>query len=297
MVNDKVCIILVNYNGYLDTIECVKSIMASTYKNIEIILVENASKDVDSIKVDVFLNQNTNIVISENNLGFSGGNNLGIKYAIEKYKPKYLMLLNNDTVIEPDTIENLLEMAEKNNNVGIVTGKINYYSKKNTIWAACGKFDFKTGIADQPAMGEIDSGQYDVECEITFSSGCLMFIPIEAYNKVGDLDESYFMYAEDTDYCCRMMKSGYKIFYTGKAVIYHKVSASAGNHSVNQQYYMFRNNCYITQKYCNSPMYGYLRRFYRTVKEIKRGEYQIKNVKRAWKDFRHGITGMVELSK
>lgn len=291
MVENTVCIILVNYNGYQDTLECVKSIKGSKTCNQKIIIVENASQDRNRIKTDEYLTENTDVIISSENLGFAGGNNLGIDYAMKTYNPQYILLLNNDTVIEPNAIEELISTANRNNKVGIVTGKINYYSEKKKFWAACGKFDFRTGIADQPQMGMIDNGEYDIECEISFASGCVMLIPNYIIKTIGKLDEKYFMYAEDTDYCCRVLREGYKIYYNGKSLIYHKVSASAGVHSVNQQYYMFRNNCYIIKKYCEHPTYGYLRRWYRTIKELLRGEYQIKQLIIAWRDFKKGKIG------
>lgn len=295
--NENICIILVNYNGYDDTVECIKSIENSDYDNYKIILVDNGSKDKNKILNDNYINNVADVIISEENLGFSGGNNLGIKYAQEKYDPEYYLLLNNDTVITKDTISNLKKGFDFDSKAGIITGKIYYFSEPKTIWAAGGKFNFNTGIADQPELGKIDDGvQYENTCEVSFATGCTMLISKQVINTVGYLEESYFLYAEDTDYCCRVLNAGFKIIYVGKALIYHKVSASTGKQSNMQQYYMFRNNCYIIKKYCNKPLYGYARRIYRTIKEMKYEHYSLRVLYKAWRDFCKGIIGKVEIS-
>ena len=295
--NENICIILVNYNGYDDTVECIKSIENSDYDNYKIILVDNGSKDKNKILNDNYINNAADVIISEENLGFSGGNNLGIKYAQEKYDPEYYLLLNNDTVITKDTISNLKKGFDFDSKAGIITGKIYYFSEPKTIWAAGGKFNFNTGIADQPELGKIDDGvQYENTCEVSFATGCTMLISKQVINTVGYLEESYFLYAEDTDYCCRVLNAGFKIIYVGKALIYHKVSASTGKQSNMQQYYMFRNNCYIIKKYCNTPLYGYARRIYRTIKEMKYEHYSLRVLYKAWRDFHKGIIGKVEIS-
>ena len=295
--NENICIILVNYNGYDDTVECIKSIENSDYDNYKIILVDNGSKDKNKILNDNYINNAADVIISEENLGFSGGNNLGIKYAQEKYDPEYYLLLNNDTVITKDTISNLKKGFDFDSKAGIITGKIYYFSEPKTIWAAGGKFNFNTGIADQPELGKIDDGvQYENTCEVSFATGCTMLISKQVINTVGYLEESYFLYAEDTDYCCRVLNAGFKIIYVGKALIYHKVSASTGKQSNMQQYYMFRNNCYIIKKYCNKTLYVYARRIYRTIKEMKYEHYSLRVLYKAWRDFHKGIIGKVEIS-
>lgn len=121
-----VCIILVNYNGYKDTLECVQSILKSSYTNYKIIIVDNASNDVQLLKDDAYLNSYCEIVYSPANDGFSEGNNIGIK-AAEKYDPKYVLLLNNDTVVLPDFLNELVSAAESEENVAITTSFINYF--------------------------------------------------------------------------------------------------------------------------------------------------------------------------
>ena len=290
-----VAIILVNYNGYRDTVNCVHSILLSEYKNYKIIVVDNASTNNEELKKDKFLNENTDLLFLDKNIGFSGGNNRGIEYAQKLYDPAYYLLLNNDTEIQDKALGELVETFEITENCGLVTVKIFYYDNPEILWAAGGKFDFHTGIADQPAMGKRDGNEYAGEHETTFCTGCVMLISKEVMERVGKLNEEFFLYAEDTDYCCRVMSEQYKLMYTGNAIIYHKVSASSGRSSKITQYYNIRNNFYIIKWYCRNKMYGYLKRWYRLMKEIMRGEYDLKNVILAWKDFRKGILGKVDI--
>lgn len=289
-----VAIIIVNFNGFEDTIECVKSILKSDYKDYRIVLVDNGSADADTIKANEFLNNNCHVILSPTNTGFSGGNNLGIKYAKENMKPDYFLLLNNDTIIEAQTLSNLLETTQNMENCGAATGRILYYSAKNVLWSAGGKFDFKTGIADQPALGKANSAVYSGVHETTFCTGCVMMIPYEVIEKVGYLDESYFLYAEDTDYCCRLMNMGYKLYYCGDAIIYHKVSASTGRSSDMSQYYNVRNNFYIIKNYSSMPLYGYAKRWYRMLKLIIRRELTPRNAVIGYRDFKNGVKGRRE---
>ena len=124
----KVSIILVNYNGYQDTIECLKSLKELEYHNYEVIIVENGSKDYEKVKNDRFLNDNAIVILEKENGGFSAGNNIGIKYALEN-GTDYVFLLNNDTTIDKNAIKYLVEIAENDNKVGIATGNIYYYSQ------------------------------------------------------------------------------------------------------------------------------------------------------------------------
>ena len=270
MRNGLVAIILVNYNGFNDTVACVESILKSEYQEYRIVIVDNGAKDKEKIIQNDFLNKHTDIVASEKNLGFSGGNNLGIQYAKKKYDPDYYLLLNNDTVILNDTLSELVEHCNIIENTGLVTGKIFYYSQPEVIWYAGGVFNYKTGIADQPVLGVDESSENNGCIDVTFATGCVMLLPRNVIEKIGLLDEEYFLYAEDTDYCCRIMQAGYKLVYVPSAIIYHKVSASTGNQSAMQQYYMMRNNCYIIKKYCRFPAYGYARKWYRVLRDIVR---------------------------
>ncbi|WP_035797075.1 glycosyltransferase family 2 protein [Butyrivibrio sp. MB2005] len=253
-----VCIILVNYNGFEDTVECVKSLKKITYPNVKIVVVDNGSTEKATSSQYLFLKSNCYFINSKDNLGFSGGNNLGIKYA-SSWAPDYYLLLNNDTIVEPDFLDKLVmayQCYPDNDKLGLVCGKIKFYSQPNLIWFAGGFIDYKTGDTHHIGYMDQDYGQYDYSKEITFATGCMWLIPNQVIEEVGLLSEEYFLYCEDTDYCWRLLNAGFQILYEGSACIYHKVSASTVEGSYSQTYYMLRNGLYIIDKYIQNSFWA-----------------------------------------
>lgn len=286
-----VAIVIVNYNGYDDTVECVKSIKKINYDNYRIFLVDNASRDKTRLLNDPFLAQNAEIILSSENLGFSGGNNLAIEKAV-KQGYNFILLLNNDTVVEANFLHELVKTAEAHTRIGVVTGKIYYYYQRDTVWSAGGAYDRTTGLTEQ--YSGKDNGQFDIEKEISFSTGCLMLIPSEVIKQVGKMDESYFLYSEDSDYCQKIMDAGYKLFYTPKAIIYHKVSASTGDRSPIQQRYMMRNNLYMIKRFSEKPFNSYKAISWHMFKHIVRGRRNLIPTLQGYVDFLIGRTGKIK---
>lgn len=249
----KVSIILINYNGDNDTIDCVNSIKNIDYSNYEIIVVDNASKTQKELESK--LDSSVIYIKSSENLGFSGGNNLGIQYAV-KHGTDYVMLLNNDTVVERDFLSILVNAATKYPNAGILTGKILYYSKPDYTWYAGGYMNLNRARIHHYHIGE-ENNFGDSDKIVSFATGCLMMIPSAVIKKVGMLNDIFFMYSEDAEYCARIQKSGYEIRYIPEAKIYHKVSASSGGAgSKLSQYYRTRNEMYLVAHYANHKILG-----------------------------------------
>lgn len=288
-----VCIILVNYNNYKDTVECVKSILNIEYKNYKIILVDNNSSESNKLLDDDFLKSNTILLESRQNNGFSAGNNIGIKYAAENIHPDYYLLLNNDTTVDKMFLTNLIKCSKKQNDNAIVGGKIYYYSDKKMIWYAGGSYDTDSGFATHFGYKKNDDGSYDKDIYVTFITGCLMLIPHQVLDKVGLLDEGYFLYSEDTDYCCRARLLGFNLVYCSNCVIYHKVSAATGDNSPMQQYYMLRNDLYLISKYGTNKGIAYLKRLNNTRIQISRGTMNFQSAMKAYCDFIQGKKGRI----
>ncbi|AGY76813.2 glycosyltransferase family 2 protein [Clostridium autoethanogenum] len=217
---------MVNYNGHKDTIECVTSLRKINYSNYKIIIVDNSSSDSSGEILKRKLSH-CKIIESKKNLGFAGGNNLGIKYALDN-KADYVLLLNNDTLVEANFLNNMINSFNVDNRIGLVGCKIMYYPQKNIIWYGGGCIDWFRFIGDHYGMKEIDQGQCDREKEIDFMTGCCMLIKREVFEKAGLLSGDYFMYFEDVDFCVKVKNTGYKIWYNPKAIIYHKVGFSSG---------------------------------------------------------------------
>ena len=287
----KVFIIIVNYNGYKDTIECIESLNKIDYDNYKIVVVDNDSADESVLKIRGKFDT-VKIIESNINLGFSGANNIGIKYAIDN-KADYILLLNNDTEVEKDFLKNIINRVKDEKNIGISTGKIRYFDNKNIIWYGGGKFNRLKGNSYHIGLDELDKGQYDYEKKVSFISGCFMLIPIKVLNEVGLLSEEYFLYHEDTDYCCKVMKKGYELFYYGKSVIYHKVSASTGKNSELYTYYYTRNRCILINNNLEVPFKQIAFLFYFSTRIIKiifnKKERNV--ILKALKDYRNGILG------
>lgn len=251
-MKDKVAIILVNYNGEKYNEECIDSILKSTYKNYEIIVVDNNSSDNSVELLIKKFNDNIKIIKAKSNLGFSGANNLGIKYAIDN-NFEYIMLLNNDTVIDDRMVEIMINSSKNNL---IVSPKIYYYDNKEILWSAGGSINWHKGLPIQYGIGETENKENNTRKEIEFATGCCILIPIEAIKKTGMMSEDYFLYYEDTDYCIRLLRNGFKIIYEPNAFLYHKVSASTGGEKSKMYwYYMTRNRLIFNKKFNKNITY------------------------------------------
>ncbi len=252
----KVFISIINFNGKKNTRECLKSIdnLNMTGVDLNVVVIDNASKEKLDLEENFLKNASLKIILSEKNLGFSGGHNLGINYALSKMAD-YIVILNNDTILDKNLVYELLNAFDNDSSVGIVSPKI-YFAKgyefhknryKNedighVLWYAGGDMDWDNVIGKHIGVDEVDKGQYGKEKEIDFSSGCCMAIKKEVFEKVGFLNEKYFLYYEDNDYSQRAKRKRYKVIYTPKAILWHKNAGSAGGSGSNlQDYYITRN--------------------------------------------------------
>ncbi len=240
-----VAIILVNYNGADDTIECIKSLKKVKEPEYMIIVVDNCSND-DSIKRLKKEQRYNDFVLlqASSNAGFSAGNNLGIRYAIGK-EADYYLLLNNDTIVETDFLKNLINGFEASKTCGVTISKILYHSSPDIIWYAGGRLNKKTARTEHYKFNEKDSINDSTLKKVTFASGCCMCLSKKVVEKIGFLNEDFFLYEEDAEYCYRIIDAGFDIYYIPKSVVYHKVSASTGQGSPISQYYAVRNKYYF----------------------------------------------------
>jgi len=237
-----VCIVLLNWNNYEDTRECISSLKNLNYSNYKIILVDNYSTDgsYEKLKNDFSNDPAVNLLRTSRNLGFAGGNNIGITKALE-IGCDYVFILNNDTIVDKDILNNLLEVFEKKENVGIATPLI-YCQDMQRVWYGGGEFDFRSMIPCQ--WQYIPNGITKVE----FVSGCAMLIPSAVLKKVGLFDERFFLSGEDADLCVRMLKAGYNMYINPDAILCHKVGASTGGSYSSTRIYFAINGLLILRK-------------------------------------------------
>jgi GT2 family glycosyltransferase len=219
-------IVLLNYNSYNDTIECVESLKKIEYKNYKIIIVDNKSTNDSERILSETVGMNCKVIQSGFNGGFASGNNIGIEYAI-KNNAQYVLLLNNDTLVESDFLGKMVETFNIDDKIGIVGNQINYFSEKNKIWFGGGQIKWDRFSGAHQNYGKIDIGDKRVR-EIDFMTGCCMLIKAEIFQNVGLLPDEYFLYLEDLDFCIAVADKGYKIMYNPNSKIYHKVSAATG---------------------------------------------------------------------
>lgn len=294
----KVAIILVNYNGEKYNIECIESIKKSSYKNYQIYFIDNKSSDnsVDQIKKKKY--SNMTIIENKKNMGFSEGNNIGIKKA-NLDGCQFILLLNNDTSIKENMIENLIKTSY-DNELAVVAPKIYYYDNKEIIWSAGGGIDWNKGLPIQYGINQADSIEYSKMKEIEFATGCCMLIPMQVINKIGLMSKEYFLYYEDTDYSMKIQNAGFKLLYQPSAMMYHKVSASTGGEESKLYiYYMSRNRMIFNKKYNKkyklAKLYMYVTLYIKSVFWILKGKKnKLEMVKLGMKDFNENRLGKVE---
>lgn len=239
-----VYVILLNYCNYSLTMDCVESIKKSTYSNVEIIVVDNKSPNGDYELLKNASKGRFVLLDAGCNNGFSAGNNVGIRYAMEQ-GAEYVLLLNNDTIIDAEMIEKLVQHADANT---VAVPKIYYYDNPNTIWYAGGSIDYKKvdsrhhGIHMQEGINEKTDA-----CDLI--TGCCALISSQIIKRVGFLSEEFFMYFEDLDYSIRLKNEGIGIVYCPEAKMWHKVGSTAGTVSKLATYYQTRNRLIIAKKY------------------------------------------------
>ncbi len=252
----KVSIIILNWNGKKDTMECLKSLRKLHYKNfnLEVIVVDNGSTDGsadDFKKVTGF--SDFKVLENKENIGFAAGNNTGIKQALAG-GADYIMLLNNDTVVKEDLVEKFLEAADRHKKAGILTPKIYFYpgfefhkdrynktERGRVLWYAGGVIDWDNVYASNYGVDDTDIGQYSKELEYDFATGACMFVRREVFEKVGLFDERYYLYLEDTEFSQRAKRSGWKIIFVPDAIVWHKVSQSSAIGGGLNDYFITRN--------------------------------------------------------
>lgn len=241
-MEEKISVILVNYNGKAYNDACIASILSSSIAaKIQIVVVDNASTDgsLELLRSRFGNDGRVHVIALSQNEGFSKANNEGIRWSMEQ-GIGYYFLLNNDTEIEPDTVERMFVCHKKTGR--IVVPKVLYADRRDTVWCAGGLFTPVLKKAVQRGLNEKDQGQFDKSVPCQFANGCAMFLSKEIVEKAGFLDERFFLYYEDTEYSMRAAACGIGIVYCAKAVVYHKVNGSTGgNEKPDNAYYITRN--------------------------------------------------------
>lgn len=263
-----VFVVVLNWNGKHDTIECLSSLNQTSYPNCTVVVVDNASSD-DSVTAILSAHPTIQLLQTGSNKGYAGGNNEGIRFALEK-GAEYILLLNNDTIVDKDLILNLVTATEKLPHNSILGPKIYYHSAQDRIWFAGAKWNHSTHSFMHLGHSEVDEGQHSEIREIDYVTGCAMFAPASAFRSVGELDEKLFLTYEETDWCYRARAKDYHCFFIPNAKLWHKVSVSfGGERSPLVEYFEFRNKLLWVQRHTDfKTRFAVFRDSFRTVKDI-----------------------------
>jgi hypothetical protein len=221
MTSPKVSVIIVNWNNFKDTAECLESLRKVDYPNFEVMVVDNGSSGNDTNLLRQGFGDFIKLIVSDRNLGFAGACNLGIKDALTR-GAEYIALLNNDTVVAPDFLEAMVNVARSDRKLGVAGGKIYCYELPETIWFAGGILNYRTGSTPVRGSGETDKGQFEEIVEVDWICGCYMFITRDVLQAAGMLDARFFFGWEDVDFCVRAARKGFKILFIPGSKIWHK---------------------------------------------------------------------------
>jgi GT2 family glycosyltransferase len=279
----RVALILLNWNSSDDSRECLDSLTRLNYSNFDVIILDNASKKEnidgmlkhwseikasekglgnfvkmdpsvasdDSLSAIAKRSPNLNfwcLLLNDENYGFAEGCNMGIRYAKQHLSPDYFLLLNNDTVVDPQFLTRLVEYSEVREDVGILGPLIYYYDyngRKDMINMVGGRIDLSMGASVHLGANTPDVGQYKEPVDVEYVEGSCMLIKRKVVEKIGLLNSAYFAYWEETDYCVRAERAGFKVAVVPMAKIWHKVSASVD--SSTKSYYFYRNRLWFVK--------------------------------------------------
>lgn len=240
----EISIITINYNGLNDTCALIETIPNND--NLEVIVVDNASQNQEA-EADTISQRfpQVKVIKSEKNLGFAGGNNLGIKAA----QGKYLFFINNDTIFKEFNVQALIDRLESSPTIGVVCPKIRFAWGNNPIQFTGYTPLSKITVRNQSiGFGEEDKGQYDAPHPTPYAHGAAMLIKREAIEKTGLMPECFFLYYEELDWSMMFTRAGYQIWYEPQCTIYHKESQSTGQNSPLRTYYMVRNRLLLVKR-------------------------------------------------
>jgi GT2 family glycosyltransferase len=251
----EVCIIILNWNGINDTIECLESLRATTYRNYNVIVVDNGSEGNEAEILKHRYGDYASVIRNDRNCGFAEGNNIAIRYALEHSHPDYFLLLNNDTVVHPSFLDELIGAAEGAPSIGIVGPKV-YFHGNRRFQAAGATVSLWTGQSSLTGYGQLDRGQYDVMRDVDWVIGCALLIKTNLIGTIGLLYSPYFALYEETEWCLRCKRAGYRVVYVPQAIIWHKGAQTTNKVGGFRAYYTGRNRFIFMRRNCSSLQFA-----------------------------------------
>lgn len=280
----KVVVIIVIWNGLEDTLECLRSLLQDGYPNFEIVVVDNGSTDgsAEALREKKFP---VRILSAPSNLGFTGGNNLGLAEA-QRMGARYAFLLNNDTTLEKGAIGALVEAAEAREGAGICAPVMHYFDEPSKIWFAGSRLSLNRAEASHDLS--IHPNRTSAPYHTPWVSGCAMLVRMLAVEQVGGFDDRFYLTWEDVDWCVRMRSEGWFVMVVPKARIFHKCARSGSRLKGIRSYYAVRNSLLLASKHAG---FGYCSAFVHVMARHLRSALRGKGQER-WEIFSTTFEGM-----
>ncbi len=238
-MSPSVAAIVLNWNRRDDTLRCLASVERSTYPSFDTIVVDNGSVD-DSVRAIRTAFPAVRVIQNGDNLGYTGGNNVGLSAALAKGY-EYALLLNNDTVVHPEALDRLVTLADLEPDIGIVAPSIFYLDEPQRVWSAGGTIDWRLGAVQTSYLDASASDLPRRPYTADHVTGCCMLLRCEALRRAGLIDQRFFLYFEETEWCVRIARSGYQIMVEPAARIWHAIKPDERTGSPAIAYYMTRN--------------------------------------------------------
>lgn len=234
-MSPEVCVLITAWNQADKTMACLRTVFSQDYASCSVLLVDNGSED-DTVEQVSITYPDVEIVRTGRNLGFAAGYNIGMRRALARGFD-YIFLLNNDTLLAPDCLSQLVQETNANPGVGLVTAKIYDAAEPKRIWTVGGRFHPWTLEVEQKGQGQIDRGQWDEARDIEFAPLCGVLLRRTMLEEIGLLDEQFFVYYEDMDFCLRAHEAGFRLRLAPRAHMWHVVAASSGGRDSPQERY------------------------------------------------------------
>ena len=243
--------IVLNWNGLTDTRECLNSLRSADYPANRVVAIDNGSEADEASAIEAEFGDFVEVIRNPENLGFAGGMNIGIKRALAA-GAEYVLLLNNDVTVDPSFLTAMVEAAGRHANLAAACPKAYFKDRPEVIYSTGGSVNLWTGTARQIGRGQRDAGQFEGEAVRDYADGLCMLIPATAIEKAGLLDEDYFLYWEETDWCFRARAKGLRSYYVPGAKVWHKAARSLW--AKNDFHYQYERNALMFVRKRGSPL-------------------------------------------
>lgn len=266
-------VVILNWNRPLDTIACLESLASITYPNHHIIVVDNGSTDGSPERIREAV-PDVELLTSSQNLGFAAGANMGIDRALA-LGAEHVLLLNNDTVVAPESLGLLVKTIEKDPTIGISVPKIYCYDHPTRIWAAGSQWQPFPPRVTMIGLGREDHPRYNESYDLEYATGCALLVHRRVFEVTGAFDAVYFMYQEDYDFCHRVRQAGFRIAYVPQAKVWHKASQGLGENSPRKWYLWSKSSViFYRRHFSRLTLAGFLS--WVIVREVLKGNFSFR---------------------